>query len=211
MGRRGCSKNYSCSSSCFNPCYPPLFGPCCPPPCLPLCCPPPLCNQSWDSCNCDSCKSKGVSYFLGSSSSPIDISGQTSPYVVIFEEQQDCLCEYANNTTFIPKCKGYYKFSVNVTATIDVSSASTVTVNLVANGQPKASTSYTFNNIGSYTFKINQCICLDKGVPVYVTISPTKSLDLTGVRTFSGSKMNWKNSSCCNSSCSSSCCNSSCC
>lgn len=201
MGRKYCSKKIACNPCCppyFNPCCPPYFGPCCPPPCNPcaaFCCP-----QS--DCCCDSCSDKGKSYFSASSSNTVDLSGLVSPHVITFDEQQDCLCEYANNTTFIPKCKGYYNFKVNVTATQTATLSRTVTVALVVNGTTKASSTFDYTTLNqSNTFTINQSICLNKCDNVYVTISPTTSLQLTGVRSFCGSKCGNSGSSCCSSSC----------
>ena len=201
MGRKCCNQNYSCSpcfNPCFNPCYPPpFFGPCCPPPCIP---------KFYD--NDDSCSKK--SYFTAQSSNVIDISGQASPYTVLFEEQQDCLCEYINNSTFIPKKKGYYKFTVNVTAALDTSMNQTVTVNLMVNNIAKGTVTKNFVNLDPFTFSISQNLCLNSCDNVYVTISPTFNVQLVGIRTFTGST----NGSCSSSysSCSSSCssCSSSC-
>lgn len=211
MGRKCCSKKISCNPCCppyFNPCCPPYFGPCCPPPCAAFCCPPCCDDFSHSSnCGCDSCSNKGKSSFSASSSNTVDLSGQASPYVIIFDEQQDCLCEYANNTTFIPKCKGYYNFKVNVTVNQSGSLTQTVTVALVVNGTTKATSIFEFTTSGqTKTFTINQSICLNKCDNVYVTISPTNSLQLTGVRSFCGSKCGNSGSSCCSSSCGSSCC-----
>lgn len=204
MGRRCYSKTYSCNPCCppyFNPCCPPYFGPCCPPcnPCASFCCPQ-------TDCCCDSCSNKEKSYFSASTTGTLDLSGLSSPQVITFDEQQDCLCEYANNTTFIPKCKGYYNFKVNVTANIEVSQ--TVTVSLMVGATAKATS--VFTGTGSRTFTINQSICLNKCDNVYVTISsstsPFSSIQLTGVRSFCGSKCGNSASSCCSTSCYSSCC-----
>jgi hypothetical protein len=122
--------------------------------------------------------------------------------VIVFEEQQDCLCEYANNTTFIPKCKGYYSMKVNVSVTSDV--LQNVSVKLMVNGIERAKVTKGFSGSGSETqvFAINQSICLNKGDTVYVAIesdvSPFESnTQLTGVRSFSGSRCGNSGSSCC--------------
>ena len=218
MGRRCYTKKISCNPCCppyYNPCCPPFFGPCCPPP---FCCPPPCCDDFShpSNCGCDSCSSKGgKSYFSASSSNTVDLSGLTSPPapVITFAEQQDCLCEYANDTTFIPKCKGYYSMKVNVTVTSDIDQ--TVSVNLVVNGAIRATVSKDFTtSISSQVFTINQSVCLNKFDNVYVTITSTVSspfentTQITGVRSFSGSRCGNSGSSCCGSS--SSCCSSGC-
>jgi len=199
MGRNCCYKSYSCAP-CYNPCCPPYFGPCCPPPCNPCAA---FCNPcpTYDCC-CDSCNTKGSSYFVGSSSGPTDISGQASPYTIDFTEQQDCLCEYVNNTTFIPKCKGYYKFNVSVVVNNTGDTNSSVTVALVVNGVQKSTSVNTVTAGGQLTFTLAPSLYLCKGNSVYVTITPTAFITL-GTRTFSGSKCGSSGSSCCSSSCSS--------
>jgi len=212
MGKRCCSKKISCNPCCppyYNPCCPPFFGPCCPPP---FCCPPPCCDgfSHPSNCGCDSCSSSnGKSYFNASSSGTVDLSGLNSGEVIVFAEQQDCLCEYANNTTFIPKCKGYYNMKVNVSVTSNV--AQTVSVNLVVNGVVKATVAKTFTTSSSeQLFTINQSVCLNKCDNVYVTVTSNESpfeanTKLTGVRSFCGSRCGNSGSSCCSSSCGSSC------
>jgi hypothetical protein len=117
----------------------------------------------------------------------------------MFTEQQDCLCEYVNNTTFIPKCKGYYKFNTNVSVTNNGVSAS-VTVAIVVNGvQKSASGPTTISTGSSNVFTLSPNLYLCKGDVVYVTVSPTAGLSL-GTRSFNGSKCG-SNSSCCKSSC----------
>lgn len=198
MGRKCCSKSYSCSP-CYNPCCPPFLAPCCPPPCCPPCNPcQAFCNPCYgSSCSCDSCSDCGKSYFVASSSNEIDISGQTSPYTIDFTEQQDCLNEYVNNTTFIPKCKGYYKFNVNVNVINDITTQN-ISVALFVNGIQKAIQTQSVAQTASQSFSLSQSLCLKRGDSVYVVIFPTSGVSL-GVRTFSGSK-------CGSSSCSSSCC-----
>lgn len=203
MGRKCCYNSYSCPP-CYNPCCPPFFGPCCPPPCNPCAA---FCNPCYDNfnCCCDSCSTKGNSYFVASSNDNVDISGQPSPYTVIFTEQQDCLCEYVNNTTFIPKCKGYYKVNTSVSVTNNGSSTASVTVAIAVNGIQRSvsgPTDITSGNSNVFSLSPNLYLC--KGDVVYVTVSPTAGLSL-GTRSFNGSKCG--NNSCCKSSC----CNNSCC
>jgi len=196
MGRK-CYKSYSCSP-CYNPCCPPFLGPCCPPPCCPPPC-VPFCNPCYGSEWHDSYDEKHISYFVASSVNTLDISGNSSPYTIPFTEQQDCLCEYVNDSTFIPKCKGYYKFNATVTVNNNSDTSQLVTVAIVVNGVPKSSLPMTIQTNSSYTFSLTPSICLTKGNTVYVTITPTSSISL-GNRSFNGSKCGRSGS------CSSSCC-----
>jgi hypothetical protein len=148
-----------------------------------------------------------MSYFVATSSNALDISGQPSPYTIPFHEQQDCLCEYVNDTTFVPKCKGYYKFNLSVTAINNSVSSQSITVALVVDGVQKAVSTENVGASFQRTFNLNQSIYLNKGNNVYVTIQPTTSITLTN-RSFNGSKCGRSSCSCssCHSSCSCSSC-----
>jgi hypothetical protein len=207
MGRSFYSRYSSCSP-CYNPCTPyacaPLCGPCFPPPCFPCgpCAPITDCCKSYESCDTKS------TYVIANSINTIDLSGSTTtPYTIPFQEQQDCLCEFFNDTTFIPKCNGNYKFNISVTVTADVSS--TEYLNLVVNGVTKASAAVVINPSGSQTVSLTSTLCITKGSIVIVQLSAAPLTAFAQGVTITNRSLTINKSNCC-SPCgsSSSCCSS---
>ncbi len=217
MGRNFYSRN-SCYSNCYNPCAPlcaPLCAPCGPflgplcPPCGPLLCPPSCYPkyECYDSCD------NGKTYVIANSQDTIDLSGVVAPYTIPFQEQQDCLCEFSNNTTFIPKCNGNYKF--NVSATVTAPDAGVYSIKIVVNGTAQYTYSLTFATAGTQTANFCTNLSLCKGNIVIVTLTPPTgstfaSGTLLGARVLTINKSKC-GSSCCKKSCCSSSCSSSCC
>ena len=217
MGRNFYSRS-SCYSPCFNPCAP-LCSPCVPycGPCAPFlgcgpCGPVPYydCCKSYESCDKDS------TYVIASSNDTVDLSGITSPYTIPFQEQQDCLCEFSNNTTFIPKCNGNYKFNVSVPVTVTTQTG-TYSIKIVVNGTDKYTYSLTFNTAGTQTANFCANLALCRGNIVIVTITaptgnntPFTTGTALGSRTLTINKSKGcspcgGSSSCCKKSCSSCC------
>jgi hypothetical protein len=217
MGRNFYSRN-SCYSNCFNPCVP-FCGPICPPcgpflppcgPCLPLC---PPCGPYYDDC-CKSHDDNGKTYVIANSQDSVDLSGVVAPYTISFQEQQDCLCEFTGNTTFIPKCNGTYKFNVSATVTATSSGLGVYSIKIVANGTDKYTYSLTFTNAGTQTANFCANLSLCKGNIVIVTITPPTGNSTpfapgtvlgSRVLTINKSKCCGGNSCCSKSSCSSCC------
>jgi len=204
MGKSCCSP---CYQSCFNPCFQPCWNPCCPPPCLPVPCGPcgafynPKYNSNCcdDSCGCCSKKSS----FTASDSTPIDISLNVPTYnPITFYKVTDCNCEYVQNTTFLAKCKGSYKFNTVVSLLTTGSSINiTESLSLFKNGVAVFTTT-PVNITTATTTTLNICtnLCLCKGDTVTVGLNQTVvsgNVALSGARTFSGSKCGGGNGGCC--------------
>jgi hypothetical protein len=215
MGRNFYSRN-SCCSPCYNPCAS-FCGPICPPPfcgpCLPPCGPYLGCPPYYDCCKSYESYDHQKTYVIANSQDTVDLSGVTAPYTINFQEQQDCLCEFSNNTTFVPKCNGNYKFNVSVAVTASADGLGTYSIKIVVNGTDKYTYSLTFNNAGTQTANFCANLALCKGNIVIVTITPPTGNNTTFESgTSLGARVLTINQSKCCSPCGGkSCCSKSCC
>lgn len=211
MGRNFYSRN-SCCSPCYNPCAPlcaPFCGPICPPPCGPFFgCPP--CGPIYDCCKSYESYDEGKTYVIANSGDNVDLSGAASPYTINFQEQQDCLCEFSNNTTFIPKCNGNYKFNVSVA--VNAPDAGLYRLSINVNGTDKYSYDLNITTAGTQTANFCANLALCKGNIVIVTIKAPGAASTFALGTSLGARVLTINKSKCCSPCggSSSCCKKSC-
>jgi len=196
-----------CNNSCCQPCFNPCFNPCCPPPCLPVPFGPcgafynPKYNSNCcdDSCGCCSKKSA----FTATDSTLIDVTTNVPTYnPIIFYKVSDCNCEYVQNSTFLAKCKGSYKFNAVVSvltagASVDVSES----LSFFKNGTAVATSAVVpITTATTTTLSLCTTLCLCKGDTVTVGLNQVitaGTVSLSGARTFSGSKCGNKGGGCC--------------
>ncbi len=200
MGRSRCCPppcNPCCPIPFYNPCYNPCVGysPC--PPWFPPGC-NPCCDDGYDSCN-SCCNNKKTDFFGSTTASETTTySSSNTPVTLTFTEVKDCACNYNNNNTFNPTCKGTYTLNVSVPVSNFVNaidSTATATIQLKSNDVVKASATST----SATTLTINSTLCLgpcDNVTVCLVVTGGTVDIASASTRTFSG-----YSSRCCKTKC----------